>query len=82
MTQLELNLARDIKNNKKCLFRYIGQQRKMAETVPLPMSEIGDMATIDIEKAEVLNNFSLLWSSLASAPAIPDGSSCPKGTSR
>ncbi len=32
--QLELNLARDVKNNKKGFFRYIGQQRKMKETVP------------------------------------------------
>ncbi|KAK4811350.1 hypothetical protein QYF61_027579 [Mycteria americana] len=32
--QMELNLARDIKSNKKGFFRYIGQQRKMKETVP------------------------------------------------
>ncbi|KFV93308.1 hypothetical protein N327_13538, partial [Fulmarus glacialis] len=54
--QLELNLARDVKN-KKCFFRYIGQQRKMKETVPTLMSKMGDLATSDVEKAEVLNNF-------------------------
>jgi len=53
--QLEMNLERDIKN-KKGLFRYTGQQRKMKETVPLMMSETGEVATIEM-KAEVLNNF-------------------------
>ena len=32
--QLELNLARDVKNNKKGFFRYIRQQRKMKEMYP------------------------------------------------
>ncbi|KFW65506.1 hypothetical protein AS28_00874, partial [Pygoscelis adeliae] len=55
--QLELNLARDVKNNKKSFFRCIGQQRKMKETVPTLMSETGDLATADMEKVEILNNF-------------------------
>ena len=55
--QLELNLARDVKNNKKGFFRYIGQQRKMKETVLSVMSETGDLATTDMEKAEVLKKF-------------------------
>jgi len=53
--QLELNLARDMQNNKKDFFRYIGQQRKMKETVPALMSEERYNCT-DWEKAEVLNN--------------------------
>ncbi|KAK4806903.1 LOW QUALITY PROTEIN: hypothetical protein QYF61_012624 [Mycteria americana] len=31
--QLELNLARDVKNNKKGFYRYIGQKRKIKENV-------------------------------------------------
>ena len=33
--RLELNLARDIKNNKKGFFGYIGQRRKTKETIEL-----------------------------------------------
>lgn len=32
-TQLQVNLARDVKNNKKGFFRFRRQQRKMKETV-------------------------------------------------
>ena len=57
-------MTRDVKNNKKGLFRYIGQQKKMKETVSALMSEMGDLATTDIKKAEVLNKcfcVSLHW---------------------
>ncbi|KAK4807100.1 hypothetical protein QYF61_018441 [Mycteria americana] len=36
---LELNLARDVKNNKKDFYRYVAQKRKIKENVP-PASEI------------------------------------------
>ena len=52
--QLELNLARDVKNNKKGFFRYTGQQRKMKETVPPPLSKTGELAITNM--AEALNN--------------------------
>jgi len=32
--QLELNLARDAKNNKKGCYRYVNQKRKVKESVP------------------------------------------------
>jgi len=32
--QLELNLARDAKNNKKGFYRYVSQKRKVKESVP------------------------------------------------
>jgi len=32
--QLELNLARDAKNNKKGFYRYVNQKKKVKESVP------------------------------------------------
>ncbi|KFR09813.1 hypothetical protein N306_03128, partial [Opisthocomus hoazin] len=55
--QLELNLARDAKNNKKGFYRYVSRKKMVKESVPLLMSETGKLATADEEKAEVLNNF-------------------------
>ncbi|KAK4819834.1 hypothetical protein QYF61_012979 [Mycteria americana] len=55
-TQLELNLARDAKNNKKSLYRYVGQKRKIKEYVPPPVNKTGELGTTDTEKADVLNN--------------------------
>ena len=66
----ELKLARDVKDNKKILHRYVSDKRKTRENVePLPY-EMGDLVTWDKEKTEVLNNF-LPQSSLASALATP-----------
>ncbi|KAK4811572.1 hypothetical protein QYF61_016031 [Mycteria americana] len=60
--RLELNLARDTKNNKGGFYRYISQKRKVKETVP-PMNTTGKLVTTGEEKAEVLNFFclSLHW---------------------
>ena len=33
--QMELNLARDLKNNKKGFYRHIGYKRQAEESVPL-----------------------------------------------
>jgi len=33
--QLELNLARGAKNNKKSFYRYVNQIRKVKESIPL-----------------------------------------------
>ncbi|KAK4816288.1 hypothetical protein QYF61_014586 [Mycteria americana] len=55
--QLELNLARDAKNNKKGFYRYTNQKRKVKESVPPLMNKNGDLVSTDEEKAEVLNNF-------------------------
>ncbi|KAK4816568.1 hypothetical protein QYF61_017958 [Mycteria americana] len=68
--QLELNLARDAKNNKKGFYRYINQKRKVKESVPPLMNKNGDLASTDEEKAE---------SSLATALLTPPKSMEKKG---
>ncbi|KFR01676.1 hypothetical protein Y956_12986, partial [Nipponia nippon] len=55
--RLELNLARDARNNKKGFYRHINQKKKVKENVPPLMSSSGELITTDEEKAEVLNNF-------------------------
>ena len=37
--QLELNLARDTKNNKKHVYRYVSQKRKVKESITLLMNK-------------------------------------------
>ncbi|GAB0204921.1 mitochondrial enolase superfamily member 1 [Grus japonensis] len=54
---IELNLARDIKDNKKSFYRYVSDERKTRENVGPLQNEMGDLDTSDIEKAEVLNDF-------------------------
>ncbi|GAB0209092.1 mitochondrial enolase superfamily member 1 [Grus japonensis] len=54
---IELNLARDVKDNKKSFYRYVSDKRKMRETVGPLRNERGDLVTQDMEKAEVLNDF-------------------------
>jgi len=53
--QMELNLARDMKDNKKGFYRYIGKKEQTKESVPPLMKGNGELASSDIEKAEVLN---------------------------
>ncbi|KAK4832997.1 LOW QUALITY PROTEIN: hypothetical protein QYF61_027021 [Mycteria americana] len=50
--QLELNLARDAKNNKKGFYRYVIQKRKVKESIPPLMSKAGKLVTMDEKKAE------------------------------
>ncbi|XP_069631231.1 LOW QUALITY PROTEIN: uncharacterized protein [Haliaeetus albicilla] len=56
--QLELNLARDVKNHKEGFYRCVGQKRKSKENVrhphPPPIKKTGDLVTTDMEKAEGL----------------------------
>jgi len=54
---LELNLARDVKGNKKSFCRYISDKRKNRENVGSLQKETGDLVTPDMGKAEVLNHF-------------------------
>ncbi|KFV03471.1 hypothetical protein N340_12087, partial [Tauraco erythrolophus] len=56
-TLIELNLARDIKGNKKNFYRYVSDKKRPRENVGPLRKEMGDLATRDIEKAEVLNDF-------------------------
>ncbi|KAK4810486.1 hypothetical protein QYF61_004266 [Mycteria americana] len=55
--QMEFNLARDVKDNKKGFYKYIGDKKKTRENVGLLLNETGDLVTQDTEKAEVLNAF-------------------------
>ncbi|KAK4822674.1 hypothetical protein QYF61_019041 [Mycteria americana] len=52
---IELNMARDVKGNKKSFHRYVGDERKIRENVSPLQKETGDLVTWDREKAEVLN---------------------------
>ncbi|GAB0187869.1 mitochondrial enolase superfamily member 1 [Grus japonensis] len=54
---MELNLARDVKGNKKSLYRYISNKRKTRENMGLLWNETGNLVTWGMEKAEVLNDF-------------------------
>ncbi|PKU39791.1 rna-directed dna polymerase from mobile element jockey-like [Limosa lapponica baueri] len=54
--ELELNLARDAKNNKKGFYRYVIQKRKVKESVYPLMNPTDKLVTTDEEKAEVSNN--------------------------
>lgn len=65
MTWLELS-------NKKGIFRYVGQKRKMKETVATLMNKREDLATTSTEKAEILKKF------LPHAQAISPNSQNPK----
>lgn len=53
--QIELNLPRDIKGNKKTFFRYTRNKKKTREDVGLLQKENGDLVLRDM-KAEVLND--------------------------
>ena len=66
--QLELNLARDAKNNKKGFYRYVSRKKMVKQSVRLLMRQTGKLVTADEEKAEVLNKFclSLHWQPLSS----------------
>ncbi|KFO06993.1 hypothetical protein N312_02671, partial [Balearica regulorum gibbericeps] len=54
---MEINLARDVKDNKKSFDRYVSEKRRMMENVGPLQNETGDLVTQDMEKTEVLNNF-------------------------
>lgn len=54
---MELNLVRKVKNNKKGFCRYIGQKRQTNEIVPPPIDEKVELASTDMNKAEILSGF-------------------------
>ncbi|GAB0176419.1 mitochondrial enolase superfamily member 1 [Grus japonensis] len=54
---IELNLARDVKGNKKSFYRYVSDKRKTRENVGPLWNNTGDLVIQDMEKAEVLNGF-------------------------
>ena len=68
---LELNLAKEIKNNKKGFIKYVNSKRKARENVGPILSEGGALVTGDAEKAEILNAF---FASVFSERALPQES--------
>ncbi|CAM4378788.1 unnamed protein product [Lepidochelys olivacea] len=56
-SHLELQLARDVKSNKKGFFRYVGNKKNAKESVGPLLNEGGNLVTEDVEKANVLNAF-------------------------
>ncbi|CAM5115729.1 unnamed protein product [Eretmochelys imbricata] len=56
-SHLELQLARDVKSNKKGFFRYVSVKKKVKESVGPLLNEGGKLVTEDVEKASVLNAF-------------------------
>ena len=46
---VELNLARDVKDNKKGFYRYIGRRRQAKEGAPPLMKGSGELASSDTE---------------------------------
>ncbi|CAM4569974.1 unnamed protein product [Lepidochelys olivacea] len=58
-SHLELQLARDVKSNKKGFFRYVSNKKKVKEeeSVGPLLKEGGNLVTEDVEKANVLNAF-------------------------
>jgi len=54
---LELNLARNVKDNKKAFFKYISSKRKARDNVGPLLNEAGVLVTEDADKAELLNAF-------------------------
>ncbi|KFZ67676.1 hypothetical protein N338_01599, partial [Podiceps cristatus] len=72
--QLELNLARDSKNNKKGFYRYVSQKRKVKESVPPLMSRTGKLVSTN-KKVEVQNSFfaSVFTGNLSSHTPRVDG---------
>ncbi|GAB0204618.1 mitochondrial enolase superfamily member 1 [Grus japonensis] len=52
---LELNLARDVKDNKKGFFKYISSKRKTRKNVGPLLNEVGALVMEDTEKVKLLN---------------------------
>ncbi|PKU41015.1 rna-directed dna polymerase from mobile element jockey-like [Limosa lapponica baueri] len=55
--QLDLDLALDVKNNKKNFYQYINSKRRTRESLHPLLDVGGNVVTTDEEKAEVLNAF-------------------------
>ena len=59
---MELNLVRDMKDNRKVFYRYVCRKRQAKESVPPLIDEDRAVASSDMEKAEVLNKcFALVF---------------------
>jgi len=68
---LELNLARNVKDNKKGFFKYISSKWKTRENVGPLLNEVHALVMEDTEKVELLNAF---FASVFSGKAGPQES--------
>jgi len=69
---LELNLARDVKGNKKGFSKYLSVKRKTRESMGPLLSGAGALVTQDMANTEVLNAFFTSKTSLRESKA-PEG---------
>uniref|UniRef100_A0A8B9F277 Reverse transcriptase domain-containing protein n=1 Tax=Amazona collaria TaxID=241587 RepID=A0A8B9F277_9PSIT len=53
----ELSLTRDVKDNRKGFYRYVTNKRQTRDNVGPLRKLSGELDTLDLEKAEVLNDF-------------------------
>ncbi|PKU43995.1 rna-directed dna polymerase from mobile element jockey-like [Limosa lapponica baueri] len=72
---LELNLARDVKDNKKGFFKYISSKRKTRENMGPLLNEIDALVMEDAEKVELQNAF---FASVFTAKANPQEPQTPE----
>jgi len=78
---LELNLAKDMKDNKKGFFKYVNSKRRTRDNVGLLLNEVGALVSGDVENVEILNTFFVLvfitktapWESRASKRECGEG---------
>ncbi|PKU47396.1 hypothetical protein llap_2298 [Limosa lapponica baueri] len=80
--QLELNLARDTKNNEKGFYRYVSEKRKVKESIPPLMNTTGKLVKMDKEKSEVLNIFLHQFTLAISLPTPLEKTNSKAGTVR
>ena len=77
---LELNLAKDMKDNK-VFFKYVNNKRRTRDNVGLLLNEVGALVSGDVENVEILNTFFVLvfitktapWESQASKRECGEG---------
>ncbi|KFV11000.1 hypothetical protein N340_13377, partial [Tauraco erythrolophus] len=74
-----LNLTRDIKGNKKNFYRYVSDKKRSRENVGPLRTETGNLATQDMEKAEVLNDF---FASVFTGKSSSGTAQAPEGKGR
>ena len=56
--RIELNLTGDVRDNKKSFYMYVDDKRKTRENMGPLGKETGDLVALDMEKSELLSDFS------------------------